>query len=102
MADADEKKKRKDRPSRNQQDNSGCGHTMLDGCYVMTLFDSGCSGSGNADGCLGFDGGCLDGLNGGCSLPFLPVRWLIILGLMLYGDWDYQPGRAKTTHPHQY
>ncbi|MEL6307030.1 MAG: hypothetical protein AAFQ52_02755, partial [Chloroflexota bacterium] len=65
----------------------------------MTLFDGdGCSNSG--DGCLGFDGGCFDGFSGGCSLLFLPLRWLVIVGLMLYGDWDYRQGRAKATHPH--
>lgn len=76
-----EEKKRKNRPSRDQHDNSGCGWVALDGCFYSSML---------GDGCLRFDGGCFDGFSGGCSLLFLPLRWLVILGLMLYGDWDYR------------
>lgn len=30
------------------------------------------------------------------SLLFLPFRWIVIGGLMLYGDWDYQGWTLKS------
>ena len=72
----------------------GCIYADFTGCTDVD-FDGGCLDFGG-DGCVDLDiGGCFD-FGGGCSMLFLfPLRWIVILGLMLYGDWDYQHHRAK-------
>lgn len=75
-------------------DFTGCGSVDFGGDGGCTDFDmGGCGGDG---GCVDLDiGGCGD-IGSGCStLFFLPLRWMVILGLMLYGDWDYDNHRAK-------
>ena len=81
-----------------QSDNScyeadGCLLIASDGCLVM----DGCS---DTDGCLGFDGfsdmgGCFE-FDGCTTVFFVPFRLFVILGLMIYGDWDYANHRAKS------
>jgi hypothetical protein len=95
------KKKRRKKKQNHEEGDSivdevadGC---FFDGCFFLSWmpwdFD-GCvpdfDGCSIGDGCS-FDGCSFDG----CSMLFLPFRLMIILGLMLYGDWDYKHWRAK-------
>ena len=69
-----------------------------DGCVELSL--DGCSNSDSClsfDGCFGFDG--CSAFSGIMAMPFLLVfRLSVILGLMLYGDWDYKHHCAKASH----
>jgi hypothetical protein len=98
------KKKRRKKKQQNQEGDSivdevadGC---LWDGCFFISWIPW------DFDGCIpDFDGGCFDIGDGcnigdgcsfdGCSMVFLPFRMMIILGLMLYGDWDYKAWKAK-------
>ena len=97
--------KRKKRKQNKSATQDGC---ILDGCYYMPVdgcayfdfdggcleFDGGCLDIG--DGCAAFDGGCLD-IGSGCTmLTLFPLRLFVIIGLMLYGDWDFKHHRAKS------
>ncbi|MEM9953223.1 MAG: hypothetical protein AAF846_16580 [Chloroflexota bacterium] len=88
-----EKKKKNDQNQAIRRDAcmmmDACLHTDLTGCF-----------DGRDGGCLDLDFGRCFNFDGGCSMLFLlPLRWLVIVGLMLYGDWDYQHHRAKNSNP---
>lgn len=89
------KTKQKTRRQNAQSKNScygsdGCLLALTDGC----LYTDGCN---NSDGCLSFDGCNPLDFDGCTSMFFVPFRLLVILGLMLYGDWDYKNGCAKSS-----
>lgn len=93
-----QKNKRKSQRAVRQNDNSSCiGDACLftasDGCVELSI--DGCTEL-PIDGCTNSDG-CLD-FNSYVMLVMLPLRWVVILGLMLYGDWDYKNHCAKTTN----
>lgn len=93
MSDAQKRKKRQQKA----QSGNNTDSCLWDGCFYIGLGD-GCFDIGDSDGCidLDFDGGCFD-IGDSCSMSMvtLPLRIAVILGLMLYGDWDYRNWRAK-------
>ncbi len=91
MRKKNKRKQQKSTVSDNSCLTDSCFYISFDGCFD---FDGGCLDSGDG-GCLEFDGGCFD-IGGGCALVMLlPLRILVIAGLMLYGDWDYAKWQAK-------
>lgn len=89
-----EKTKRKNRKRDFQKDkrDSAFDACLLDGCFYWHIGD-GCFDFDG--GCIDFDGGCFD-IGGACTVGFFfPLRFIVIIGLMLYGDWDFANGRAK-------
>ncbi len=75
---------------------------VAEGCLYLPDFSDGCvpdlpGCSGNDNGCLpDFDGGCIPDFDG-CSYSGLlfPLRIMVIVGLILYGDWDFRRGCPK-------
>lgn len=101
------RKRRKRKQSEDGDDTDSCLWGAMDGCFWVDFAfgNDGCLPFGGDDGgcididlgCFSFDGCSFDGCSA-YSIVGLPLRMLVILGLILYGDWDFKAGRAKDMH----